>query len=92
MKRNSSNRAMMASKAQMPRGWRLVRLGDVLEICRNGLVCPQDATPEAGIPITRIETISNGTIDWKRVGYVTSEYDDLDYSVLPDDVHGCPAS
>ena len=76
----------MSSKAQMPRGWRLVRLGDVLEICRNGLVCPQDATPEAGIPITRIETISNGTIDWKRVGYVTSEYDDPDYSVLPDDV------
>ena len=27
MKRNGSNRAMMASKAQMPRGWRLVALG-----------------------------------------------------------------
>ena len=61
-------------------------MGDVLETCRNGLVCPQDATPEAGIPITRIETISNGTIDWTRVGYVTSEYDDPGYSVLPGDV------
>ena len=70
----------------IPKGWRSVRLGDVLEICRNGLVCPQDATPEAGIPISRIETISNGTIDWTRVGYVTYEYDDPDYSVLPDDV------
>ena len=32
MKRNGSNRAMMASKAQMPRGWRLVCLGDVAEV------------------------------------------------------------
>ena len=37
MKRNGNNRAMMASKAQMPRGWRLVRLGDVAEVAFSGV-------------------------------------------------------
>ena len=64
----------------------MVRLGDVLEVCRNGLVCPQDATPETGIPITRIETISDGVIDWTRVGYITDEYATPDHQVLTDDV------
>ena len=32
MKRNGNNKAMMASKAQIPKGWRLVRLGDVAEV------------------------------------------------------------
>ena len=49
-------------------------------------MCPQDATPETGIPITRIETISDGVIDWARVGYVTHEHDTPDYHVLTDDV------
>ena len=76
----------MTGNMQVPKGWRLVRLGDVLEICKNGLVCPQDSTPETGIPITRIETISTGTIDWTRVGYVTPENADPEYNVLPGDV------
>jgi type I restriction enzyme S subunit len=37
MKRNGNNRVMMASKAQMPRGWRLVRLGDVAEVAFSGV-------------------------------------------------------
>ena len=34
----------MASKAQMPRGWRLVRLGDVAEANRSGWSPSDDAT------------------------------------------------
>ena len=37
MKRNGNNRAMMASKAQIPKGWRLVRLGDVAEVAFSGV-------------------------------------------------------
>ena len=37
MKRNGNNRAIMASKAQIPRGWRLVRLGDVAEVAFSGV-------------------------------------------------------
>ena len=44
MKRNGNNRAMIASKAQMPRGWRLVRLGDVAEANRSGWSPSDDAT------------------------------------------------
>ena len=32
MKRNGNNRAMVASKTQIPEGWRLVRLGDVADV------------------------------------------------------------
>ncbi len=35
MKRNGSNRAMMSSKTRIPKGWRLVRLGDVAEVNRS---------------------------------------------------------
>ena len=37
MKRNGNNRAMMSSKAQIPKGWRLVRLGDVAEVAFSGV-------------------------------------------------------
>ena len=31
MKRSGSNGAMMSSKAQIHQGWRLIRLGDVVD-------------------------------------------------------------
>ena len=44
MKRNGSNRAMVVSKAQIPEGWRLVRLGDVVRFKQGGT--PSKARPE----------------------------------------------
>ena len=35
MRRNSSNARPMNSKPQIPKGWRLVRLGDVAEVNRS---------------------------------------------------------
>ena len=63
MKRNGSNRAMMASKAQMPRGWRLVRLGDVAEINprRPPLSVPAE-TPVTFLPMAAIAESSQGIV------------------------------
>lgn len=46
----------------------LVELGSVLSLVRNGLSIKQSKA-DGGLPITRIETISNGSIDPERVGF-----------------------
>lgn len=53
----------------IPKEWELVRLGDSLNLIRNGLITSQNKDGK-GIPITRIETISYEKIDAQRVGYV----------------------
>ena len=50
MKGNGNNRAMMASKAQMPRGWRLVRLGDVLKL-EYGVSLPERVRMDGNVPV-----------------------------------------
>lgn len=45
-----------------------VKLGDVFLLLRNGANIKQTGGL-GGIPITRIETIANGIVDLKRVGY-----------------------
>ena len=47
--------------------WEVKRLGDVLSRVANGLV--YEPTNSFGVPVTRIETIADGTIDLTRVGY-----------------------
>lgn len=69
-----------------PEGWKREMLRDHLTLCRNGLVAPQNADPNVGVPITRIETISSGTIDWSRVGYVPPDKVDEEYILQPGDV------
>ena len=76
----------MRDLSELPDGWRIVRLGEVLDICRNGLVCPQDSNPSIGIPVSRIETISDGTIDWVRVGYAAPEHADPNHILLQGDI------
>lgn len=46
----------------------MARLGDVFSLIRNGASIKQ-VQGAGGIPITRIETISNGEIDRNRFGY-----------------------
>ena len=56
MKRNGSNRAMMSSKTQLPKGWRLVRLGDVAHIRSNLALAGEDGRT----PYVALEHILSG--------------------------------
>lgn len=56
----------------LPEGWEVVRLGEVVELMRNGLTKEQNKDG-IGLPVTRIETISSGTINPARVGFVSRE-------------------
>lgn len=53
---------------ELPDGWVWVTLEDAMSECRNGLTYRNN--PElAGFPVSRIETISKGEIDFEKVGY-----------------------
>ena len=58
---------------------RKLKLGDCLSMIRNGAQIKQQEGA-GGIPITRIETLSNGLFNRDRMGYAnifdTSEYED----------------
>jgi len=56
---------------KIPEGWEVVRLGEVVDLLRNGLVVKQ-SKEKGEFPITRIETISNEKIDTTKLGYVTN--------------------
>jgi type I restriction enzyme S subunit len=48
--------------------WKIVKLGDVFSQIKNGASIKQ-TDGFTGIPITRIETISNSNIDFNKLGY-----------------------
>lgn len=51
-----------------PDGWEKRSVGDVLSLMRNGFSCKQNKEGH-GDPVTRIETISDGYIDFNKIGY-----------------------
>ena len=53
---------------KLPKGWAWCKLGDLSEFIRNGISIKQDKGLK-GYPITRIETISDGSINRERMGY-----------------------
>ena len=53
---------------KLPKGWAWCRLGELTEFIRNGISIKQDKNLK-GYPITRIETISDGSINRQRMGY-----------------------
>jgi restriction endonuclease S subunit len=57
----------------VPEHWRIVLLRRLISEMRNGTSTNQDVESEHSVPVTRIETISNGFINFAKVGYV--EYD-----------------
>lgn len=63
-----------------------VKLGNICIFIRNGANIKNDKTKK-GIPITRIETISNGIIDEKNMGY-SNIFDDKyeDYYLRQNDI------
>ena len=49
--------------------WNLFKLGDIVELMRNG--CSKNQVSfETEFPVTRIETISKGILNFDKVGYV----------------------
>ncbi|MCA1776829.1 MAG: restriction endonuclease subunit S [Loktanella sp.] len=63
-----------------------IALGDAFEYIRNGMSVKQ-SNDGGGIPITRIETISDGTIDLNRVGYAgLQEEDAAKWFLQPGDI------
>lgn len=55
----------------IPQEWEVKFLGDLLSRCTNGLT--YDFSITCGIPVTRIETISTGEINYAKVGYIPNE-------------------
>lgn len=52
------------------------QISDAFELIRNGISVKQDSEA-SGVPITRIETIADQTIDENRVGYANIDINDL---------------
>lgn len=53
----------------LPNGWTCVKISDVIVKMSNGTSQKQSKVNH-GIPVTRIETISNSVIDLNKVGYI----------------------
>ena len=59
---------LIRGNSDIPEGWREVVLSDCLADFRNGWTYDTRAL-DGTMPITRIETISNGVIDYGRIGF-----------------------
>ena len=63
-----------------------VEFGTLFQFIRNGMNVRQDKS-SSGLPISRIETISDGIIDGSRVGYAgLEEKDCIDWLLKPGDI------
>lgn len=71
----------------LPKEWHVASLGNCLEKIRNGLTKRQTKTPISP-PVSRIETISTGTINPEKVGYVEdlTDNDIANYKLEIDDI------
>jgi type I restriction enzyme S subunit len=54
---------------KLPSDWTVVELGEHLARITNGLTVTQEKDPP-GIPVSRIETISDGTVNFEKVRYI----------------------
>ncbi len=55
---------------KIPKQWKIVRIKDVILLVRNGYVYRNFNREGRGIPVTRIETISEEKIDISKLAYV----------------------
>ena len=63
---------------EVPKNWTWCRLGEIVFSIKNGSTMKQ-SKGALGIPITRIETISDGSVNYGRMGYANI-FDSLDYA------------
>ena len=60
-----------------------VKIGEAFSSIRNGATIQQDKVVD-GTPVTRIETIADGTVDWNRLGYASIKGDNFKDFYLQD--------
>jgi len=65
----------------LPSDWEYVQTSGSLEYIRSGISESQNQDGE-GIPVTRIETISDGSVDYEKVGYVKVDSEEADADQL----------
>lgn len=85
------------SDKKLPKGWEIVKLGEICNKMSNGANAKQ-FEEQIGLPISRIETIWNETIDLNRVKYIYENDDafiekyalkrnDILFSHINSDIH-----
>ena len=73
--------------SEVPDEWAVEELGNVLSILKNGYSCKQIKAPIDGyVPVSRIETISGGYINNKKVGFVPYEEKLEDFRIFKGDI------
>lgn len=68
----------------IPQEWEVLHFGDVLDRLSNGLT--YDVTNSEGYPVTRIETISAGEIDYSKVGHILNSEGYEHYKMCKGDI------
>ena len=78
---------MFGNPEENDKGWEVCSLKDILLLLRNGINVKQDKDQQ-GIPITRIETISNREVDRSKMGYagITDKEKYRDYFLRDNDI------
>lgn len=71
--------------SSVPEGWSLLSFGDVLDDIRNGFSGTQNLSKE-GVPVSRIETIAAGVIDFTKIGFVQTNEDIERYKLCKHDI------
>ena len=69
----------------VPAHWQVRRFGTFAKGFGNGLATAQLEFGESAHLVSRIETISNGTVDYTRVGYLSNDSDYDPYLLSKDD-------
>ena len=69
---------------ELPEGWKEVKIENIVKQLRNGLV--YDTRNTEGLPITRIETISNGKIDLTKTGRVPKKVANSNFQLQKGDI------
>lgn len=71
----------------LPKGWRWVMLGDVVESMKNGLYRPASSYADDGVACLRMYNIADGRIVWRDIKRMTlSEEEIREYELLPGDL------
>jgi len=70
----------------MPEHWENTRLRRIISLLRNGTPSTQFDEESGMLPVTRIETISKGIIDFEKIGYVENFDRSHDYLLSKGDI------
>jgi len=71
----------------LPKGWRLVTLGDVTESTKNGIYKPASSYADDGLACLRMYNIGEGKIVWRDIKRMRLSEDEIrEYELLPGDL------